>query len=227
MSRFTTLGTPYDLGPIEREQRGSQRWYRCPNGEAYPSITTVLGHGDKPWLENWRNMLGDAKADREQKRCAQRGTAVHEMAEKYLMNDKNPTKGYKAEHARLFNQIKVRLNKINNIRAQELFMYSEQLRLAGTVDCIGEYDGTLSVIDFKTSNNNKDESMVQDYFLQCTAYAIMYFELFDEPIEDIAVVIAVEKGMMPMVYRRKIDDYVGPLLDRINTFYDDMKGRNT
>jgi genome maintenance exonuclease 1 len=206
--------------------RGGQRWYRCPNGQSYPSVTTVLGHGDKPWLQDWRNMLGDKKADREQKRCSERGTAVHEMAEKYLMNENNPTKGYKIEHAKLFNQLKVRLNKINNIRAQELFMYSERLGLAGTVDCVGEYDGVLSVIDFKTSNNNKDEGMVEDYFLQCTAYAIMFFELFGEPIDDIAVLIAVERGMVPMVYRRKIDDYVEPLLQRINTFYDDMKGRN-
>lgn len=226
MSRFTTIGVPHDLGDISREMRGSQRWYRCPNGESYPSVTTVLGHGEKPWLDNWRNMLGDAKADREQKRASERGTAVHEMAEKYLLNDENPAKGYKAEHARLFNQLKMRLNKINNIRAQELFMYSKRLRLAGTVDCVGEYDGVLSVVDFKTSNNNKDEDMVYDYFLQCTAYAIMFFEHFGEPIEDIVVIAAVEKGMMPMIFKKKIDDYVQPLLDRINTFYGDMEGRN-
>lgn len=226
MPQFNTIGVPHDLGDITRQMRGGQRWYNCPNGQSYPSVTTVLGHGEKPWLTDWRNMLGDKKADAEQKRAAERGTAVHEMAEKYLMNDENPTKGYKADHARLFNQLKVRLNKIDNIRAQELFMYSEQLRLAGTVDCIGEYEGVLSVIDFKTSNNNKNEDMVHDYFLQCTAYAIMYFEHYGEPIEDIVVGIAVEKGMVPMVYKKKIDDYVEPLLQRINTFYDDLKGRN-
>lgn len=224
MAKFTTVGLPYETGELTRKKRGSQRWYTTPNGEEYPSVTTILGHGDKQWLTDWRNMLGPKKADRETKRCADRGTAVHTMAEKYLMNEDAPTKGYKAEHVRVFNQLKIRLNKIGNIRAQEIQMYSDRLRLAGTADVVGEYDGVLSLIDFKTSNNTKNEKMVFDYFLQCTAYAIMYFELFDEPIEDIVVIIGVEKGMMPMVYKKKIDDYVEPLLQRINTFYADMKG---
>lgn len=195
------------------------RWYTTPSGEKYPSVTSVLGHKEKPWLENWRQMLGPQKADKETKRCADRGTAVHLLAEKYLNNEEGFTKGEKVEHIRLFNQIKLKLNKINNIRAQEVPLYSEQLKVAGRVDCVGEYEGVLSIIDFKTSNNNKTEEMVGDYFLQCTAYAIMYHELFNEPIEDIVVIVAVEKGMMPMVYKRKIDDYVAPLLERINMFY--------
>lgn len=226
MAKFTTIGLPGEIGELVRRKRGGQRWYKAPNDQEYPSVTTMLGHEDKQWLTDWRNMLGHKKADRETKRCADRGTAIHEMAEKYLMNEEAPTKGYKVEHSRLFNQLKLRLNKIDNIRAQEIRMYSERLRLAGTADVVGEYEGVLSLIDFKTSNNTKTENMVYDYFLQCTAYAIMYFELFDEPIEDIVVIIAVEKGMMPMVFKRKIDDYVEPLLQRINTFYADMKGRS-
>lgn len=205
--------------------RGGQRWYTTPEGKEYPSVTTILGHGEKPWLTNWRNMLGDKKADREMERAAERGTAVHEMAEKYLMNDENPTKGYRADHAKLYNQLKLRLNKIDNILAQEVHLYSDMLRIAGTVDCVAEYDGVLSVIDFKTSNNNKDEDMVYDYFLQCTAYSIAFMEMYDIMIDDIVVLIAVEKGMMPMVYKRKIDEFVQPLTQRINTFYDDMKGK--
>lgn len=223
MSKFTTIGISTEIPQIERVTKGTQRWYRVPNGNEYPSVTTVLGHGDKPWLNDWRNMLGDKKADREMKRAAERGTAVHEMAEYYLQNQEGFTKGYKPDHVKLFNQLKMRLNKINNIHAQELQMWSDTLHVAGTADCIGEYDGTLSLIDFKTSNNNKDETMVYDYFLQCTAYAIMYFEHTGTPIEDIVVLIAVERGMMPMVYKRKIDPFVEPLLQRINTFYDDME----
>ena len=196
-----------------------QRWYTTPDEKKYPSVTTVLSDKPKPYLEAWRQSLGPKKADKETKRCADRGTAVHLLAEKYLNNEEEFLKGEKPEYIRLFNQIKLRLNKINNIRAQEIPLYSDKLEIAGRVDCVGEYEGTLSIIDFKTSNNNKDESMVEDYFLQCTAYAIMYHELFGEAIEDIVVIIAVEKGMMPMVYKRKIDDYVVPLLERINTFY--------
>jgi len=195
-----------------------KRYYTTPTGKKYPSITTILSSKPKPYLEAWRQSLGVAKADKETKRCADRGTVVHLLAEKYLNNEENFTKGEKVENVRLFNQIKLRLNKINNIRAQEVPLYSDRLEIAGRVDCVGEYDGTLSIIDFKTSNNNKTADMIEDYFIQCTAYAIMYHELFGEAIEDIVVIIAVEKGMMPMVYRRKIDDYIAPLLERINTF---------
>jgi len=197
-----------------------QRWYTTPEGKKYASITTILSDGPKPWLEDWRNSLGKSRADKETKRCADRGTAVHLLAEKYLDNEQGFTKGIDASYVRLFNQIKIPLNKIDNIRAQECALYSDRLRLAGRVDVVGEYEGKLAIIDFKTSNNNKDESMVEDYFIQCTAYAIMYHELYGEPIEDIVVIIAVEKGMMPLVYKRKIDDYVAPLLKRINTFYE-------
>lgn len=226
MSQFTTIGLPKEPVSMSRRMKGTQRWYTTPEGNEYPSVTTVLGHGEKPWLENWRNMLGAKKADNETARCAERGTAVHEMAEAYLKNTDNLTKGYKPDHIKLFNQVKFKLNKIDNILAQEVALYSDQLKIAGTVDCIAEYEGTLSVIDFKTSNNNKDVDMVNDYFLQCTAYSIAFMEMYDMMIDDIVIVIAVEKGMMPMVYKRKIDEFIQPLTQRINTFYGDLKGKS-
>jgi len=203
-----------------------QRWYTTPSGVKYPSVTTVLGAKEKPWLEDWRNSLGPQKADKEMKRCAERGTAVHKLAEDYLNNVENPAKGHDPLNVKLFNQLKLRLNKVSNIRAQEVPLYSDMLKIAGRVDLVAEYDGVLSIIDFKTSNNNKTEDMIEDYFLQCTAYALMYDELFGEFIEDIVVLIAVEKGMMPLLFKRKIDDYVKPLVDRINMFYKKQKGKS-
>ena len=91
------------------------------------------------------------------------------------------------------------------------------------VDVVGDYKDTLSVIDFKTSNNSKFDDMVYDYFLQSTAYAIMYNEMFEVPIEQIVIIIAVERGMAPMVYVKDIKDYVKPLLQRINSFYEDLR----
>lgn len=197
-----------------------KRWYTLPDGKKYPSVTTVLGSKEKPWLENWRQMLGPKKASKETKRCADRGTAIHKMAENYLNNNENPTNGFDQKNIYLFNQLKFCLNKINNIRVQEVPLYSHILKLAGRVDVIADYDEILSVIDFKTSTQNKlREEMVFDYFLQSTAYALMYYELFDEFIEDIVILITVEKGIMPLVYKRKIDNYIKPLVKRINTFY--------
>lgn len=201
----------------------NQRWYKISDDVYYPSVTSVLGSVEKPWLKEWQQMLGPEKASKETKRCADRGTAVHEMAEKYLNNTEEPTLGYDISHQRLFNQLKFCLNNINNIRAQEIPLYSDTLKLAGRVDCVAEYQGVLSIIDFKTSNNNKNENMIEDYKLQCTAYAIMWEEMFDEFIEDIVILIAVEKGIVPLTYKRKIDDYIQPLVKRINTFYKTLR----
>lgn len=221
---FVHTKTP-TITELKDKITNGQRWYTTPSGVKYPSVTTILGAKEKPWLEDWRQQLGPKKAAKETKRCADRGTAVHLMCEHYLNNVENPAKGQSIEDTKLFNQLKFRLNKINNIRAQEVPLYSNALKIAGRVDVVGEYDGVLSIIDFKTSNNNKDEQMVEDYFLQCTAYAIMYEELFGEFIEDIVVLIAVEKGMMPLLFKRKIDDYVVPLVERINMFYEKNKGK--
>ena len=194
------------------------RHYTTPDGNEYPSITTVLGHKEKPWLNEWQKMLGPDKAAKEQKRCADRGTAIHEMVERYLNNEKNFTKEYQQEHVRGFNQLKMRVNHINNIRAQEIALWSDQLGVAGRVDCIGEYNGKLAIIDFKTSNNNKDNEMIEVYWLQTTAYAIMWHELTHESIENLVILMSVEKGMVPLVFEDTIDKYVKPLLDRIGEY---------
>lgn len=201
-----------------------QRWYTVPGNIKYPSVTTVLGQKEKPWLNEWQAMLGKKKAEKETKRCSDRGTAVHKMAENYLNNIEEPTEGFKQEHIYMFNKLKFRLDKINNIRVQEVPLYSHTLKIAGRVDVVGEYDGVLSIIDFKTSTQNKlQENIIYDYFLQSTAYALMYDEMFNEFIEDIVIIISVEKGMMPLVYKRKIDEYIEPLVNRINTFYESRK----
>lgn len=197
-----------------------QRFYTLPTGERYPSVTTILSAKGKEWLNNWRNMLGAEKADKETQRCAERGTALHAMVEKFLNNEEEPTKGYSREHAGLFNQIKLRLNaNVNNIRVQEAPLFSRRLKIAGRVDCIGEYDGVLSIIDFKTSNRDKTTEMIEDYYMQCTAYAIMYYEMYGVFIEDIVIVMAVEKGMMPLVFKTKIYDHIDPLMERVDLFY--------
>ena len=192
-----------------------KRFYVTPDDNKYPSITTVLGIKEKPALTNWRNMLGEKKAKSETKRCSDRGNAVHLMAERFINNEKEYTRGQAAVHIREFNKLKFKLNAIDNVRGQELALYSDVLKVAGRVDCVGEYNGTLSIIDFKTSNNNKAEDLIQDYFLQATAYAIMWHELTEEAIENIVIMMSVENGMVPLVFETQIDKYVLPLLQRI------------
>ncbi len=215
---FTHIDIPEIPKIIQKNKPNGLRYYETPEGNEYPSVTTILDAKEKPHLDHWRAMLGEDKASKETKRCADRGTAVHEMAEKYLNNVEKPTKGYKPTHVDNFHKLRFGLNKIDNIRAQEVGLYSDMLKFAGTVDCVAEYDGTLSIIDFKTSTNNKTYDMVHDYFKQCTAYAIGWFERTGEPIEDIVIMIAVENGLVPAVFKEKIENWIPALLEDIDKF---------
>jgi genome maintenance exonuclease 1 len=202
-----------------------KRHYTTPEGVKYPSITTVLGAQEKPWLTDWRNSLGKQKADAETKRAGERGDAVHKLAEIYLNNQLTSeiTKPYKPELVNWFNKVKLNLNKIDNIRIQEAALYSDVLRVAGRVDCIAEYDKTLAIVDFKTSTNSKVKAMIYDYYLQTTAYALMWEEQTGEHIDDIVIIMSVEKGMGPLIFKEKVHKYISPLMKRINKYYEDHK----
>jgi len=215
---FTHIEIPEIPKIIQKTRPGGSRTYITPEGNEYPSVTTILGDKPKPYLDKWRAMLGEDKAKKETKRCADRGTAVHEMAEKYLNNVENPTKGYNYKYIGDFNKLKFALNKIDNVRAQEVGLYSDMFKYAGTVDCVADFQGTLSIIDFKTSTNNKKVDMIEDYFKQCTAYAIAWYELTGIPIEDIVVLIAVEKGLAPLTFKEKIENWIPALLEDIDKF---------
>jgi CRISPR/Cas system-associated exonuclease Cas4 (RecB family) len=220
---FTHLNTivPHDVQVINGPKG---RFYVSPvTGEKYPSITTMLGAKEKPFLKEWRNMLGDKKADKEMKRAADRGTAVHEMIENYLNNKENPTAGYLPEHVREFNQVRLKLNKINNIYTQEIPLYSDTLKIAGRVDCIGEYDGALAVIDFKTSNGDKKVSMIDSYWKQTCFYALAFQEMYDIQIDDLVIIMSSEKGIVPLVFRDKVENWIEPLVDHINTYYKSLE----
>jgi len=214
---------PLQLEEMSTKDVKGKRWYVTPHGDMYPSITTLLSNKPKPHLENWRKMLGEDKAAKETARCADRGTSVHLMAERFLNNEENPTREQTNENIKLFNQIRLVLkNKINNIRAQEVPLYSDVLGVAGRVDCIAEYEGVLSVIDFKTSNNNKTEEMIEDYLLQETFYALAYYELTGESVQQIVTIMAVEKGIMPLVWKKPITPYISPLQKRVTEFYNSL-----
>ena len=217
--------THLDIGDlpeaVDTTLASGKRFYETPNGDKYPSVTTILGAKEKPYLKEWRNMLGKDKAAAETKRCAVRGTAVHAMAEKYLNNEdiSNFLREYNPEYVAGFNQIKMRLNKIDNIRGQEVPLFSDSLKTAGRVDCIGDFMKTPSIIDFKTSNNNKDRDMIEDYFLQCTAYSIMWEEMTGEAIDNLVIIMSDERGMVPLVFQEKRDKYVDILVKRIVEYH--------
>lgn len=215
---FTHLDTirPVELKTVEGLKG---RFYLTPEGNKYPSITTILSAGDKPWLQEWRASMGNDRADKEMKRAADRGTAVHAMIEKYLDNEADPTKGHQLEHIPDFRQLRLQLNKVDNILTQESALWSDTMRIAGRVDCVGEFKGKLAIIDFKTSTNNKRNSMIEDYYLQTTAYALMFEERYGIRIDDIVILMSVEKGAVPLVFEQPIEPYIEPLLLRINKYH--------
>ncbi len=194
------------------------RFYFTPSGAKYPSITTILGSSPKQGILDWRESLGHAAADKEMKRAAERGSAVHLMIEKYLNNESNPTENQKTSDITEFNSLKMLLRNVNNIVAQETALYSDLLKIAGRVDCIAEYKGKLSIIDFKTSTNSKNNGMIEDYFKQTTAYSIMFGEMYDIHIDNIVILMSVENGL-PLVFERSVDENIKPLIKTINTYY--------
>jgi genome maintenance exonuclease 1 len=187
------------------------RFYNTPTGEKYPSVTTVLSLLGRETIANWRKRVGAENATTIARVAASRGTGVHNRIETYLNNVEgiHPPTPLVQE---MFGSIRPELDKINNIHCQETRMFSHHLRMAGTVDCIGEYDGRLSVIDFKTSTKPKREEWIHSYFMQCAAYAIMYEELTFIPITQLVVLVAVEEDCTVQVFKQHRDDWAKPLL---------------
>lgn len=182
LPEFKTTRVDGDIRTYIIEKDGDQN--------EYPSITTVLGSQDKPFLKKWVARVGHAEAERIRIQSANVGTDLHDSIEKYLQDEFNIRSVF-PNIAELFLSVKPYLDKINNIRLLEGFLFSKTLQIAGTVDCIAEYDGKLSVIDFKNSRKPKKVDWIQDYVLQCTFYAMAYYELTGNKIEQIVIPIAV------------------------------------
>ena len=186
------------------------------DGKAYPSITTVLGIQKKAQLQDWRDKIGEKVANWEMGRAARRGKATHLLIEQYIKGLTPSERGVLP--LGLFRLIKPYVDQIDNIHCLETIMYSKKLTIAGQVDCIAEYNGKLSVIDFKTANKERQESWIENYFMQTSAYAQMYEELFGKEIEQIVILLASEDGSVQSFIKEK-KDYMDPLKKSINDFY--------
>jgi len=167
------------------------RYYQTESGDRYPSVTAFLGEVlDKSGLDVWRKRVGEEEANRATNRGARRGTALHDLCEKYVLNEELP-KNIMPSTTMLFNQVKPVLDKrLSSIRGVELPLFSNYLKLAGTCDLVGRFDGKLSIIDYKTTNWAKDMEMLEGYFLQEACYAIMFEECYGIPITQLVTISA-------------------------------------
>jgi ATP-dependent exoDNAse (exonuclease V) beta subunit len=183
------------LPQLERETIDGVRYYKIPDEDGvhkFVSITSVTSHHNRHIFEDWRKRVGEEEANRVNKAATSRGTDLHTLVESHLLNQDLPDVQLISKH--LFKIIKPELNKINNIYALESSLYSKVLGIAGTVDCIAEYNGELSVIDFKTSKKAKPVEWIEHYFVQAAAYACMFYELTNIPVKKLVILMACEDG---------------------------------
>jgi len=205
-----------NLPEIKATTTDGVRLYETPEGKFYPSITTVLSVRNKKGLFEWRKRVGEDVANYVARKAANRGTAVHHMCEDYLNNDFDEEKHKKKFLPYvLFNQLKESsLQKIDNIYAQECGLYSDKYKVAGRVDCIAEYDGKLSIIDFKTSSKERSDEWNESYYIQASAYAEMFEERTGIAIDQVAILVVTEDGIVQEFVKNKTE-YLPLLSDAI------------
>ena len=208
------------LKDIPTENIKGKRYYIVDDDIKYPSITTVMSSlpSKVKGLTDWRNKVGEKEANKISTQAARKGTVVHEIIEQYLDN--------KLDERRLnpiavesFRNIQPWLDKyVNDIYMQEASLWSQHLKVAGRVDCVGHFDGKPAIIDFKTARKPKKKEWISDYFMQSCGYSIMWEERTGIPITRLVIMIA-PTGSDPQIFVEHRDTWVTPLLEQIEYFY--------
>jgi genome maintenance exonuclease 1 len=195
----------HEYPKLERKTSADgSRVYATPSGRAYPSVTTVTGLHSKQGILDWRKKVGEEAANAISTRAANRGTRIHQLCEDFLLGEHVEPDIFDQD---LFKKIRTHLDRIDNIHALESPLYSDHLEVAGTVDCIAEYDGKLAVIDFKTSSKLKQRDWIHGYFMQTSAYAVMFEERTGIPIGKLVIIIGVDDEE-PQIFTEKRDDWI-------------------
>ena len=207
------------LPEVTTETINRKRFYVTPEGNKYPSITTVLSTRKKEGLFEWRKRVGNDVANYVARTSASRGTKVHHMCEDYLNNEFDEEK-HKKDFLPfcLFNQLKDQaLCNLDNIYAQDAGLYSDKYKVAGRVDCVAEYKDTLSIIDFKTSTKERSDDWNENYYIQGSAYAEMFEERTKIKIDQVVILVVTEDGTVQEFVKSK-QDYLPMLEESINAW---------
>lgn len=203
---------------LDCKTTSSGRKYVTPDGKSFPSVTTVLSILSEDAIREWRHRVGEKEANRISHHASTRGTAVHSMIENYINNEEDYAKDQMPHVLSNFNSVKDILDsRIGDVYCQEAPLYSEHLGLAGRVDCIAEFDGKLSIIDFKTSGKPKKKEYIENYFIQESAYAIMWEERTGIPITQLVTIIAVDHHE-PQVFIEHRDNWTDVLISTIKEY---------
>ena len=208
---------------LPTETVNGKRHYITPQGNRYPSVTTVLSAMSADGIAAWRNKVGNDVANQVSTQASGRGTKVHQIAEDYLKNKEDYLNGHMPANIDTFKQIQVYLdNHVDEVYGNEISLYSDDLKTAGKCDLIGRIHGIRSIGDFKTAKKLKKEEWITNYFYQCTAYALMLYERQNVWCPQICLMIATdEDGLQPILKQTK--QFVEP----VRQFFDDWHGKNS
>ena len=208
-----------NLPSLKRETIDGVRYYSVPDdGDLIKlvSITSVTSHKNREFFAKWRKKVGEQQANKITKQATSRGTDMHTLTECYLKNEDLPTVQPLSDY--LFKIAKPELNKITDIHALESSLYSKVLGIAGTVDCIAEYNGELAIIDFKTSKKPKPVEWIEHYFVQCMAYGCMLYELTGISVKKLVIIMACENGECVVYEETDKTKYIKLLQEYIREF---------
>ena len=202
-----------DLGydDLVTDTTAERRLYLAPDGSKFPSVTTVLGILSEDAIRAWRLRVGEEEANKVGHRASNRGSAVHSIIEGYLKNE--PTDDYLPHIKQSLQNLRPILDQsIGKIFGLEVALFSRHLGLAGRCDCVAEFDGVPSIVDFKTSKRVKKKENISNYFAQMSAYAIMFEERTGMPITNTVIVMDVDDNE-PLVFKEHRDNWTKLLID--------------
>lgn len=196
-----------------------KRYYVNESGDRFPSVTTFLGSVlDKSGLDEWRSRVGEEEANRATNRGARRGTALHNVCEKYVLNEDLPAMMPSIQM--LFNQVKPVLDaRLDEVIGVEIPLLSNHLRLGGRCDLVCRFDGKRSILDYKTTNWAKDRDMLEGYFIQETAYAIMHEECYGTPVTQLVTISAGDSEREAQVVVEHRDRWAPKLISLLNKYH--------
>lgn len=206
----------HEVPKLVRFDGEGRRLYQTPDGKKYPSVTSILSDYNKQAIMEWRARVGAEEASKVTARASKRGTAIHSLCEEYIKTNNAKPNMFDQEN---FNRLIPYLDKIDNVRALEMPLFSHFLGVAGTVDCIADYDNVRSAIDFKTSLKPKQKDWIKTYFMQTAAYSVMFEELTGVAITNLVVLISVDNDE-PQLFQEHRDDWIQEFIDLRVSYFD-------
>lgn len=198
----------YRIPECEQINSDSGRKYKTPDGNVYPSVTTVLGTVNVPYLLEWKMKVGEANAKKISEAAAARGTRVHSWCEGHLKGIQHIVPYTRMDEFKMFQNMIPELDKFEEVHALEQRLWSDKLRVAGTVDCIAKIDGKMYIVDFKTSTGMKTRYDIDSYFMQVAAYSVAWYERTGMLISNSRVIITTQDDGV-FVFDEPVKEWVG------------------